>query len=65
MSEENKSDLNVADAPNMEVWFMFKPEDNITAQEMAVVFSALNIGIRQNIFDRIPENVRRHFKVKE
>ena len=67
IDEENNVEHFAAEDATIkfEPWFMFQPEDDITLAEIAMVFQALNIGVKQNILDRMPESAHRHFKVKE
>ncbi len=43
---------------------MFRPEPDITVYELAVALSHLNIGVYPALYDTLPPEVQRHFKVE-
>jgi len=55
----------MSEEPEQDQWMMFAPEIDITVTELAMIFRAMNIGVKKNILDRMPKSAQRHFKKRE
>jgi len=48
-------------APESKDWYDFKPEKEITAYEIRLVFGALKMKIDNNLYKDLDEHVKRYF----